>query len=81
MDGVADEPVDLGAGGPAVIEDAPRQDRLSDNLGWPVAFVGDADELVTEPKGADDLGGGRKKGDDAHETECRTDRGRGQIID
>jgi len=29
--------------------------------------VGHHDELIAEPKGADDLGGGRKKGNDAHE--------------
>jgi hypothetical protein len=35
-------------------------------LGRLVAFVGDADELVTEAQREHDLGGGREEGDDAH---------------
>ena len=46
--------------------DASGEDRLADDLGRVVALVGDADELVTEPDGADDLGGGWQEGGDAH---------------
>ena len=41
-------------------------DRLADDLGRPVALVGDADELVAEPDRADDLGRRRQERDDAH---------------
>src|SRR6266566_3658639 len=64
---VADEPVDISAPARTVVEDAARHDGLADDLRRPVALVGYADELIAEPKGADDLGGGRKEGDDAHQ--------------
>ena len=48
------------------VVDAPRHDRLADDLGRPVALVGDADELVAEADGADDLGRRRQERDDAH---------------
>ena len=64
--GVADELVDLVAGRPGEIVNAARQDGLANDLGRPVALVGDPDELVLEPEGADDLGRGGKEGGDAH---------------
>jgi hypothetical protein len=43
-----------------------RHDRLADHLGRPVALVGHADELVAEPEGTDDLGGGGEQGNDSN---------------
>jgi hypothetical protein len=43
-----------------------RDDGLAGDLGRPVALVGHADELVAEPEGAHDLGGGGEQGNDSH---------------
>ena len=48
------------------VVDAPGQDGLADDLWRIVALVGDADELVTEPDGADDLRRRRQQGGDPH---------------
>ena len=58
----------------AQVVDAAGQDRLADDLGRVVALVGDADQLVAEAEGADDLGRRRKEGDDAHRTTRGTQR-------
>ena len=56
------------------VVDAAGDDRLADDLGRPVALVGDADQLVAETDGADDLGGRRQERDDAHqESSCDRD--------
>jgi hypothetical protein len=68
VDRVGDEAIDLAAGRAAEVVDAPREHRLADDLGRPVTLVGDADELVLEPEGADDLGCGRKERGDSHVT-------------
>ena len=56
---------------PGIVRDVPGHDRLADDLRRPVALVGDADELVTEADGADDLRGGRQERDDAHRAPVR----------
>ena len=50
----------------AQVVDAAGHDRLADRPRRAVALVGDADELVAEAEGADDLGRRREEGDDAH---------------
>ena len=66
VDRIADPPVDLAAVAPTRSSDIARHDRQADDFGRPVALVGDPDELVAQPEGADDLGGGRQEGDDPH---------------
>ena len=65
--------------------DAVGDDRLADDIGREVAFVGDADELVPEADRAHDLGRRWEEGDDAHRAavagpaaRSRSDRGSSQ---
>ena len=48
------------------VVDAAGDDRLADDGRRPVTFMGDRDELILKPDGADDLGGRGEKGRDAH---------------
>ena len=66
MHRVGDQPVDVARRDVAQVVDAAGHDGLADDLERPVALVGDADQLVAEADGADDLGRRRKERDDAH---------------
>ena len=66
MDRSRDEPVDVARRRRRQVMDAPRHDRLADDLGRVVALVRDAHELIAESDGAHDLGGRREERDDAH---------------
>jgi hypothetical protein len=53
-------PVQLAAG-PGPLEPGAGDGRQLGHLGWVVALVGDADQLLAGPEGADDLGGRRQQ--------------------